>query len=74
MWCGGSDELGVGVGAGGPPRRQPPVPAARADAAHAAEHRADGHGGRVQNEVAEPARQPQVVVDHRSAPVEFERC
>ena len=83
MWCGRwcrcSDELGVRVGAGGPPPRgQPPVAATRADSAHAAEHQADGHGGRVHDQVAEPARQPQVVVDHHSssssAPVEFECC
>ena len=72
-----SDELGIGVGAGGPSLGQPPVAAAGPDPAHAAEHQADGHGGRVQEEVAEPAGQPQVVVDHHSsssAGGELERC
>ena len=66
LGCPRSDELGIGVGAGGPSLGQPPVAAAGPDPAHAAEHQADGHGGRVKEEVAEPAWQPQVVVDHHS--------
>ena len=62
-----SDEFGIGVGAGGPSLGQPPVAAAGPDPAHVAKHQADGHGGPVQEEVAEPAGQPQVVVDHHSS-------